>query len=74
MNQPDEILINSDFIKLDQFLKWATVVNSGIEAKFLIEAGKVLVNEEIEQRRGRKLFPGDRVQVSNQVFLLTQAK
>jgi ribosome-associated protein len=57
----ETIIINSDFIKLDQFLKLAGFTNSGSEAKFLITAGKILVNEEIETRRGRKLKDGDQV-------------
>jgi ribosome-associated protein YbcJ (S4-like RNA binding protein) len=55
------VLIHSEFIKLDQFLKMACLTSSGSEAKNLIAAGKILVNEEIETRRGRKLIPGDRV-------------
>ncbi|NLW45989.1 MAG: RNA-binding S4 domain-containing protein [Firmicutes bacterium] len=56
-----EILLKTEFIKLDQLLKLANVVNMGSEAKFVIEEGKVLVNEEIEVRRGRKIYPGDQV-------------
>lgn len=46
-------------IKLDQFLKLAGVVRSGGEAKILIQSGQVLVNGEVETRRGRKLRHGD---------------
>lgn len=59
----ETVLIHSDFIKLDQFLKLACLTTSGSEAKFLITAGKILVNEEIETRRGRKLIDGDRVTI-----------
>ena len=48
-------------MKLDQFLKWHNVVSSGGEAKFLIKSGHILVNGEIEIRRGRKLVKGDKV-------------
>ena len=48
-------------MKLDQFLKWKNIVSSGGEAKIFIKAGSVLVNGEIETRRGRKLNKGDKV-------------
>ena len=48
-------------MKLDQFLKWKKLVNSGGEAKILIKTGSVKVNGEIELRRGRKLSKGDKV-------------
>ncbi len=48
-------------IKLDQFLKMKGIVESGGQAKMLIQAGEVKVNGQIETRRGRKLIKGDRV-------------
>ena len=51
----------SDFIKLDQFLKWQGWVGSGGEAKVLIADGLIEVNGEVETRRGRKLRSGDLV-------------
>jgi ribosome-associated protein len=49
-------------ITLGQFLKVASLVSSGGEAKMLVAEGSVRVNGETEQRRGRKLVPGDVVQ------------
>ncbi len=49
------------FIKLDQFLKLVGIVQTGGEAKMLIQAGEVKVNGSVETRRGRKLMQGDRV-------------
>ncbi|GAB4368633.1 MAG: RNA-binding S4 domain-containing protein [Elainellaceae cyanobacterium] len=57
-------------IKLDQFLKWVGVTQTGGEAKLLIQAGEVLVNGAIETRRGRKLFSGDRVQAMGETFIV----
>jgi ribosome-associated protein len=51
---------------LGQALKAATLVGSGGEAKFLIQAGEVLVNGEVETRRGRKLEKGDVVEVDDE--------
>ncbi len=61
----EEILITTEFITLDQFLKFANIVASGGEAKFVIKSGLVKVNDEVEQRRGRKLYHGDRVEVED---------
>lgn len=48
-----------EFIKLGQALKAAGLVESGVEAKDVIQNGLVLVNGEIDTRRGRKLYPDD---------------
>ena len=54
-----EIRIKDDYIKLGQALKLAGLVGSGVEAKMLIQDGLVIVNGEVDVRRGRKLVPGD---------------
>ena len=51
---------------LGQALKAASLVGSGGEAKVLIQAGEVLVNGEVETRRGRKLEAGDVVEVGDE--------
>ena len=53
-------------ITLGQALKASDLVGSGGEAKVLIQAGEVLVNGEVEIRRGRKLAPGDVVEVGDE--------
>lgn len=55
-------------IKLDGFLKWAGVAATGGEAKELVVSGAVEVNGRVELRRGRKLRPGDRVQVRGEIL------
>ena len=59
----EEIAIREgeEFIKLGQLLKKANMVSSGVDAKLLIQDGEVMVNGEVETRRGRKLFDGDEV-------------
>ena len=57
----ETISIDTDYIKLDSFLKLANLVMSGGEAKMVIQEGQVKVNGEIENRRGRKLYPGDTI-------------
>jgi ribosome-associated protein len=53
--------ITTEHIKLDSLLKGASIVGSGGEAKLAIADGLVQVNGQVELRRGRKLYPGDRV-------------
>ena len=57
-------------IKLDQFLKWAGAVQTGGEAKLLIQSGEVKVNGKLETRRGRKLIEGDRIAVMGEKFIV----
>lgn len=57
-------------IKLDQFLKLAHVVESGGQAKQIIQAGLVFVNGSIETRRGRKLRAGDVVVVDDEELVV----
>lgn len=57
-----KVKIDTEFIKLDQFLKWSGAVSSGVDAKFLVQNGEVLVNGNIEIQRGKKLRPGDTVE------------
>jgi ribosome-associated protein len=59
----EKISINTDIIKLDQFLKWAGVSASGADAKNIILEGKVKVNNEIILQRGKKLHKGDIIAV-----------
>lgn len=60
--------INTDTIKLEQFLKRIGVVQTGGQAKLLIQAGEVKVNGAVETRRGRKLVTGDRVSTMGETF------
>ena len=55
-------------IALGQALKAANIVGSGGEAKILIQTGEVLVNGEVETRRGRKLQRGDVVEVGDELL------
>lgn len=64
--------ISTEFIKLDSFLKAVNAVGSGGEAKMIIADGEVLVNGSVEQRRGRKLRPGDRVEVAGHSYCVEE--
>ncbi len=56
------IKLREDFIKLGQALKAAGLVESGVDAKFVIQDGLVKVNGSIETQRGKKLVAGDIVE------------
>ena len=53
------IKLRDEFIKLGQALKAAGLVESGVEAKEVIQDGLVKVNGEVDTRRGKKLYDGD---------------
>ncbi|MBR6967973.1 MAG: S4 domain-containing protein YaaA [Ruminococcus sp.] len=59
----DKIKITTEFIKLDALLKFASFVGSGGEAKQLIQDGEVLVNGEVCTMRGKKIRPGDEIEL-----------
>lgn len=63
-----EIKIDTEFIKLDQLMKYASMVQTGGEAKMLIAQGLVLVNGEICTQRGKKIRPGDEVQFDGETY------
>lgn len=55
----ETVPIRDDMIRLGQFLKLADLIESGSEAKAVLEAGEISVNGEVETRRGRQLHRGD---------------
>ena len=63
-----QIKITTEFIKLDQLMKFADMVDSGGEAKMLIAQGLVLVNGEICTQRGKKIRPGEEVEFDGQNY------
>ncbi len=62
-DEPIDVPIRDAAIRLGQFLKLADLVESGAEAKPLVQSGAVRVNDEVETRRGRQLRRGDVVEV-----------
>ena len=54
-------MTEENYIKLDSFMKWQNLAETGGQAKLLIQNGEVRVNGKIETRRGRKLVNGDKV-------------
>ena len=64
----ERIAITSEFIKLDAFLKFSGLCETGGEAKLCVEDGLVSVNGEICTQRGKKLRPGDTVELDGEAF------
>lgn len=62
--------LNKEYIKLDQFLKMSNIISTGGEAKIYLMKNKVLVNDIEENRRGRKLYPGDTVTVEGRKLVV----
>ncbi len=60
----DKVRISTEYIKLDQLLKFSGAVSIGSEAKAIISEGKVSVNGEVCLMRGKKLRPGDIVTIN----------
>lgn len=70
----DSILIHTNFIKLDAMLKFAGLVETGGEAKLLIQQGQVQVNGEVCTMRGKKLRGGDTVTLAGRTVAVRQAQ
>ena len=70
--QEEKIKISTEFIKLEALLKFAGVVETGGEAKLAIQEGDVKVNGEVCTMRGKKLHPGDRVELGDELALLVE--
>ena len=70
MKNMEKVKISTEFIKLDQFLKWLAVVDSGSQAKQVILDGKVKVNDEVETRRGRKIYPEYKVEIFDKIYVV----
>lgn len=67
-----DVFITTEYIKLDQFLKFANLIGAGGEARFFIEDNIILVNDVPEDRRGKKLRNGDIVKVNNEKYRIIQ--
>ena len=64
----EKVEITSEFIRLDNLLKFCGAAQTGGHAKLMIQEGQILVNGEICQMRGKKLRPGDRFVCDGQAY------
>lgn len=65
-----KIKIITEYITLGQFLKFAAIISNGSEAKFYLNDHDVYVNDEKEDRRGRKLYPGYKIKIENEEYIV----
>lgn len=68
MDSFEKVKISTPYITLGQLLKFKKIVGQGGEEKFYLANHKVLVNGEEDNRRGRKLYPGDRIELEEGKF------
>lgn len=61
---PKEIKVETEFITTGQFLKLAEVIQTGGMAKWFLSENQIFINGQQDQRRGRKLYPGDKINIS----------
>jgi S4 domain protein YaaA len=66
------VKIKTEYITLGQLIKFLNLIGSGGEVKFFLLENEILVNEEPESRRGKKIYPGDTIQINNQFFRITK--
>lgn len=65
-----KIVIKTEYITLGSFLKFTNWISNGSDAKIFLLKEKIFVNDILENRRGRKLYPGNFVKVKNNLFLI----
>lgn len=66
----EKIKISTEYIKLEQMMKFAGMVGSGSDAKMIISEGTVRVNGNVELQRGKKLRPGDTVEYEGKKYVV----
>ena len=59
-----------EYITLNILLKITNIISTGGQAKWYLQENEVLVNGMLENRRGRKLYPGDVIEVEGQTFVI----
>ena len=67
----EKIVITTEYIKLQDLLKFASIVSTGGEAKIIIQEGEVKVNGEVCTMRGKKIRPGDVVELGGQLLTVS---
>ena len=65
------VIIKTEFIKLQDLLKFANLVETGGMAKECVQCGEVMVNGEVCTMRGKKLYPGDHFSFNGDTYVIT---
>lgn len=72
LNVPKEVFITTEFITLGQFLKYVGLIENGSMAKEFLLQNKIYVNNELENRRGRKLYKNSTIFVNGEFFVVSR--
>jgi len=72
MKNVEVITISTNVIQLDQLLKWMGLSETGGQARFLIDAGKVKVNDSVVDEKRKKIYPGDYLVIDGQKYFIRQ--
>lgn len=70
--EKETVKIRTEFIKLQDLLKFAGAVETGGDAKLIIQEGRVSVNGEVCTMRGKKMRPGDRASIDGELELVVE--
>lgn len=70
MLKKQNVLITTEYIQLQQLVKFVGLVDSGSEAKNFVFNNKISVNGVNENRRGKKLYPGDEITINNMCYVI----
>ncbi len=65
-----KIYIKDEYVTLGQFLKIADIISTGGEAKIFLSSNSILINNENDKRRGRKLYKGDNLEILGVKYLI----
>jgi len=66
----EKVNIKTEYITLGQFLKYVNIIESGAMAKMYLSEAEVYVNGELENRRGKKLYPGYVIKVESNEYII----
>ena len=66
MNQ-ETVSIHTEYIQLDQLLKYANVLSTGVQVKVLLEENKITLNDVVVTEKRKKIYPNDVVTISNEI-------
>lgn len=65
-----KIYIKDEYVTLGQFLKIVDIISTGGEAKIFLSSNSILINNENDKRRGRKLYKGDNLEILGVKYLI----
>ena len=63
-----DVKITSEYITLGQLIKFVGIISNGAEAKMFLATNQAYINDELDVRRGRKIYPGDVVKINKQEY------